>query len=47
MAEYADGLSVREARARYYASNGFGDGGYGAKCVKLALGPVPFAFCEA
>ena len=25
-------------------SNGFGDGGYDAKWVKLALGPIPFAF---
>lgn len=43
-AEYADALSVREARARYFANNGFGDGGYDAKWVKLALGPIPFAF---
>ena len=44
MAQSDDGLSVREARAQYFASNGFGDGGYDAKWVKLALGPVPFAF---
>jgi hypothetical protein len=36
MTDYAEALSVREARARYFASNGFGDGGYGAKWVKLA-----------
>jgi hypothetical protein len=44
VADTADALSVREARARYFASNGFGDGGYDAKWVKLSLGPVPFAF---
>jgi len=44
MTDYADALPVREARARYFESNGFGDGGYDAKWVKLALGPIPFAF---
>ena len=44
MARYDDTLSLREARARYFESNGFGDGGYDAKWVKLALGPIPFAF---
>lgn len=43
MADYADALSVREARARYFERNGFGDGGYDAKWVKLALGPIPLA----
>jgi hypothetical protein len=43
-AVYEDALGVREARARYFAANGFGDGGYDARWVKLALGPVPFAF---
>jgi hypothetical protein len=37
-------MRVRDARARYFAENGFGDGGYDAKWVKLSLGPVPFAF---
>jgi hypothetical protein len=41
---YPDGASVREARARYFADNGFGDGGYDAKWVKLSLGGVPFGF---
>jgi hypothetical protein len=41
---YDDALRVRQARARYFESNGFGDGGYDAKWVKLALGPIPFAF---
>ena len=44
MARYDDALPLREARARYFASNGFGDGGYDAKWVKLSLGGVPFAF---
>jgi hypothetical protein len=43
VAHYDDALGVRAARARYFESNGFGDGGYDAKWVKLALGPVPFA----
>jgi hypothetical protein len=32
---------VRAARTRYFAENGFGDGGYDARFVKLQLGPVP------
>jgi hypothetical protein len=44
LTSYDDGLRVRDARARYFESNGFGDGGYDAKWVKLALGPIPFAF---
>ena len=44
MASYDDALRVREARARYFESNGFGDGGYDASWVKLSLGPIPFAF---
>ena len=32
---------MREARARYFAENGFGDGGYDSRFVKLQLGPVP------
>ena len=44
MTAYDGALRVREARAQYFAANGFGDGGYDAKWVKLALGPVPFAF---
>jgi len=42
MPHYDDALAVRDARARYFRDNGFGDdGGYGAKWVKIALGPVP------
>jgi hypothetical protein len=44
MISYDDDLRVREARAQYFERNGFGDGGYHAKWVKLALGPIPFAF---
>ena len=44
MALYDDALTLREARRHYFDANGFGDGGYDAKWVKLALGPVPFAF---
>ena len=39
-------LTVREARARYFAEAGFPpDGGYAAKVVQLAsLGPIPIGF---
>jgi hypothetical protein len=39
-----DTLSVREARTRYFAANGFGDGGYDATWVKLKAGPIPLYF---
>jgi hypothetical protein len=39
-----DTLSVREARTRYFAANGFGDGGYDATWVKLQAGPIPLYF---
>jgi len=38
---YADHLTVREARRLYFEANGFGEGGYDAKWVKLMVGPVP------
>lgn len=42
---YDDGLPLREARARYFRDNAFGDdGGYAKKWVQLQLGPLPFAF---
>jgi hypothetical protein len=44
MARYDDALSLRAARAHHFESNGLRDGGYDAKWVKLALGPIPFAF---
>lgn len=39
--QYADDLSVRDARARYFADNGFGEGGYDARWVVLRAGPIP------
>lgn len=42
---YDEGLPLREARARYFRDNAFGDdGGYSKKWVQLQLGPLPFAF---
>ncbi len=41
---YADVLTVREARQKYFEENGFGDGGYGERWVKLMVGPVPLFF---
>src|SRR5262245_55376361 len=36
-------LTMRAARARYFAENGFGDdGGYASDWVDLKLGPIPF-----
>ncbi len=32
---------VREARARYFADNGFSDAGYQDRWVKVKLGPIP------
>jgi len=43
----SDGLdsTLRAARQRYFERNGFGaDGGYDARWVKVALGPVTAAF---
>ena len=44
--DYDPDMSVRAARARYFADNGFGDdGGYAAKWVTLIkLGPIPLGF---
>ena len=39
-----DTRSVRDARQSYFEENGFGDGGYGDKWVKLHAGPVPLFF---
>jgi hypothetical protein len=43
---YDPGLSLREARARYFIDNDFGgaEGNYDDRWVKLSLGPVPIAF---
>ena len=37
-------LTLREARGRYFAANGLGEGGYEDTWVKLAVGPLRFAF---
>ncbi len=43
--EYPTNLTLREARERYFAQNGFGpDGGYGAAWVDFKLGALPFPF---
>jgi hypothetical protein len=36
--------TVAEARARYFAANGFSDDGYDRRWVKLMAGPVPLYF---
>jgi len=41
MASYDGTLTMRDARARYFAANHFGDGGYDANWVKLQAGPLP------
>lgn len=40
MGGYADRLTLRAARRQYFDQNGFGDGGYDARWVKLAAGPL-------
>lgn len=40
-----DTLTLREARARYFEDNGFGEnGGYDDAWVDFKLGPIPFPF---
>ena len=41
---YDDALTLRSARRLYFDANGFGEGGYDAKWVKLKAGPVPIVF---
>ncbi len=41
---YADSLTLRDGRAQYFADNGFGDGGYNDRWVKLQAGPIPIYF---
>jgi hypothetical protein len=44
-ASYADDMTLRDARALYFDSNGFGaDGGYNDAWVDFKLGPVPMPF---
>jgi hypothetical protein len=41
---YDPASTLRQARARYFQENHFGeDGGYSARWVKLKLGPIPYA----
>jgi hypothetical protein len=44
MITYSDASSVTEARAAYFAANGFSEAGYRDRWVRLKLGPVPVAF---
>ena len=45
MTRYDPASTMREARARYFADNDFGEeGGYGEKWVDFKLGPIPFPF---
>jgi hypothetical protein len=41
---YVEASSVRDARAEYFAANGFSDAGYQDEWVKIKLGPIPFVF---
>lgn len=42
---YDPSLTMREARARYFAANHFGDdGGYNDAWVQIKLGPLPVSF---
>jgi hypothetical protein len=43
MPHYDPQLSLREARSRYFAANGLGEGGYEDKWVKFVVGPLRFA----
>ena len=42
--KYEDVLSLREARSRFFAKNGFSEDQYGDRIVKLMFGPCPFWF---
>ena len=45
MATYDPELTLREARAQYFALNNFGDdGGYRDPWVKIKFGPLPIFF---
>ena len=44
MQRYDAALSLREARTRYFELNGFDNGGYEEKWVKMKAGPFPIAF---
>ena len=40
---YDNAMSVRDARDKYFADNGFGDGGYHDRWVRFKIGPLPVA----
>jgi hypothetical protein len=42
--QYDSTLTLRDARALYFAANGLGDGGYDDRWVKFMVGPVPLYF---
>lgn len=44
MSEYSSELTLRDARAQYFAVNNFGWGGYGDKWVKVEYGLLHFYF---
>lgn len=44
MVEYAGAMRVGDARAQYFAMNGFSDAGYSDDWVTIKLGPLPFVF---
>jgi len=41
---YADASLVRDARAQYFAANGFDDSGYSADWATVKIGPIPLTF---
>ena len=41
MSTYDGALTVRDARAQYFAANGFDEGGYDSRWVKLQAGSIP------
>jgi len=43
MPDYDAALTLREARSRYFAANGLGEGGYEDKWVRFVVGPLRFA----
>jgi hypothetical protein len=44
MAEYDGNLTVKEARRKYFALFGLGEGGYTDRWVKIKFGPLPILF---
>lgn len=44
MTQYGGELTLRDARQQYFDRNGFGDGGYTTRWVKLRAGPLSIYF---